>query len=280
VPSSLVRRIVTGVSLALGVAALLFVSARYPALRLPWIAAAVLSVLGSLELARMGKLRELRLGLPLVLASSGAALVVGFGTGRVEVLYWLAYAVAGFLSLATVLGRLALGISLPRGAVAWTVGLALWATVALHGLVVLMSWQGISGLIVFLVLCKIGDIFGYFVGRAIGVRHPFTTISPNKTVAGCVASLVAGIVAGLLFGLGGLLPGWGVGALLGLALNLASQAGDLAESWVKRTAGVKDSGTTFGPSGGVLDVVDSLLTSAPVAVLLWTLWYSSAMVNR
>ena len=136
-----------------------------------------------------------------------------------------------------------------------------------------------GGLIVFLVLTKIGDIFGYFVGRAIGVRHPFTTISPNKTVAGCVASLLAGIAAGLLFGLGGLLPGWFGGALVGLVLNLASQGGDLAESWVKRTAGVKDSGTAFGPSGGVLDVVDSLLTSAPVAVLLWTLWYSSGLAD-
>jgi len=279
VPSPLVRRIVTGVSLALGVTALLVLGHRYPNLRIPWIAATVLSVLGAFELAAMGRLREYRLGLPLVLASVGAALVVGYGTGRVEVLYWLAYPAAAFLALATVMGRRALGVSLPRGVSAWTVGLALWGTVALHGLVVITTRQGISSLIVFLVLCKIGDIFGYFVGRTIGVRHPFPTISPNKTVAGCVASLVAGIAAGLLFGLGGLLPGWLAGAIVGLALNLASQAGDLAESWVKRTAGVKDSGTTFGPSGGVLDVVDSLLTSAPVAVLLLTLWSSVGLVD-
>ena len=112
------------------------------------------------------------------------------------------------------------------------------------------------------------------------MRHLYLQIYVAFVVVAILCLVVAGIVAGLLFGLGGLLPGWGGGALLGLVLNLASQAGDLAESWVKRTAGVKDSGTTFGPSGGVLDVVDSLLTSAPVAVLLWTLWYSSAMVNR
>ena len=58
------------------------------------------------------------------------------------------------------------------------------------------------------------------------------------------------------------------GAFAGLALNLAAQGGDLLESLVKRRYGVKDSGTLFGPSGGVLDVVDSLLLTIPLALVL------------
>ena len=104
------------------------------------------------------------------------------------------------------------------------------------------------------------------------MRHPFPGISPNKTVAGCVASLVAGVVAGALFAAFDYPVDWKAGilggALLGLALNLAAQAGDLFESWVKRRAGVKDSSTIFGPSGGVLDVVDSLLFTVPLALLV------------
>ena len=59
-------------------------------------------------------------------------------------------------------------------------------------------------------------------------------------------------------------------------MNLASQAGDLLESVVKRRAGVKDSGTLFGPSGGVLDVVDSLLLSVPTALATWPLLFAWA----
>jgi phosphatidate cytidylyltransferase len=59
------------------------------------------------------------------------------------------------------------------------------------------------------------------------------------------------------------------GLAAGAAVNLAAQAGDLLESWIKRGAGVKDSGTWFGPSGGVLDLVDSLLLAVPAALLVW-----------
>jgi len=66
------------------------------------------------------------------------------------------------------------------------------------------------------------------------------------------------------------LPGaWWAGAVAGALVNLAAQAGDLLESVLKRRSAVKDSGTWFGPSGGVLDVVDSLLTTLPVALILW-----------
>lgn len=159
------------------------------------------------------------------------------------------------------------------GELRFTLVLALWAIAPLFGFVEIDGRGGTRGLIALVVLSKIGDIAAYFVGRAIGKRHPFPSISPNKTVAGFVASFVAATLAGVVVVALDLLPagelGWTGAALVGLAVNVAAQAGDLFESWVKRRAGVKDSGTWFGPSGGVLDVVDSLLFTTPVLVALW-----------
>lgn len=153
------------------------------------------------------------------------------------------------------------------------VGLALWIVPPLPALWHVWSTWSTSGLVAFLLLSKIGDTAGYYVGNAIGRRHPFPTISPGKTVAGCVGSLVAATLAGGACVAGGLLPdrplGIAGGLLAGALMNLAAQSGDLLESWVKRRAGVKDSSRVFGPSGGVLDQIDSLLLTVPMAVATW-----------
>ncbi len=138
---------------------------------------------------------------------------------------------------------------------------------------------GAAGLAVYIVLAKIGDIAGYYVGNLMGKRKPFPGISPGKTVAGCNASLITGILVGLLCVSLGVLDGarYGLlsGAILGAAVNVLAQAGDLLESAYKRRAGFKDSGTTFGPSGGMFDLIDSLILSAPVAAVLWPLLFQS-----
>lgn len=137
------------------------------------------------------------------------------------------------------------------------------------------SGWGTAGLVALIVLAKVGDVAGYYVGSAIGKRRPFPKISPGKTVAGCWGSFVVGTLAGGALVLAGALPSgpWGLagGLAAGAAVNLAAQAGDLLESWMKRGAGVKDSGTWFGPSGGVLDLVDSLLLAVPAALAVWPL---------
>ncbi len=131
------------------------------------------------------------------------------------------------------------------------------------------SWST-GGLVAFLLCAKIGDTAGYYVGTALGKHHPFPRISPGKTVEGCIGSFVAGAAAGGISAAGGLLPGGpAAGVAAGALVNLAAQAGDLLESWVKRKAGVKDSSGLFGPSGGLLDQLDSLLLSVPVALVAW-----------
>ena len=120
------------------------------------------------------------------------------------------------------------------------------------------------------------------MGKSIGKSHPFPSISPNKTTAGCVASLLAGAALGGLLVQSGVLsnaPGgaWGpvTGVLAGILINLAAQAGDLLESWVKRRAGVKDSSAWMGPSGGLLDLTDSLMLTIPTALLSWPLLFGA-----
>jgi phosphatidate cytidylyltransferase len=113
--------------------------------------------------------------------------------------------------------------------------------------------------------CKAGDSAGYFVGKTVG-RTPLCWVSPKKTWEGAIAGAAAGTAAaGLLGGACGLpLP---IGLSFGLTANLAGQGGDLLESWVKRCAGAKDSGDTFGEMGGALDLVDALLLAGPAAYL-------------
>lgn len=154
---------------------------------------------------------------------------------------------------------------------------SLWVALPLSGLVPILLFAGPAGLVALILLSKLGDVVGYYVGSAIGRTHPFPKISPGKTTAGCVGSLIAGTLAGYACQRMGLFPearfGIASGLLAGALVNLASQAGDLLESVAKRRSGVKDSGTTFGPSGGFLDLVDSLLLSVPVALLSWPLLF-------
>jgi len=158
--------------------------------------------------------------------------------------------------------------------------LALWIALPLAWLTVVRFHWGVPGLVALVVLSKAGDIAGYYFGSLLGKTHPFPRISPGKTTAGCVASFLAGSLLGVACEVFGLFPAARFplfsGLLAGAALNLASQAGDLLESVVKRRAGVKDSGTLFGPSGGVLDVVDSLLLSVPTAMATWPLLFAWA----
>jgi phosphatidate cytidylyltransferase len=151
--------------------------------------------------------------------------------------------------------------------------LALWLAPPLPFLFSLFQVYGSAGLVALLVLSKIGDTAGYYGGNAFGKRHPFPGISPGKTEWGCVASFLGATGMAALLHAAGVLPPspFGIrGALLaGASLNLAGQAGDLFESWIKRRAAVKDSSSCFGPSGGLLDQLDSFLFTIPMAAATW-----------
>jgi len=116
-----------------------------------------------------------------------------------------------------------------------------------------------------LIVSWAGDIGAYFVGRKFGRHKLAPRVSPNKSWEGAVASVAASVVlAGgyLLY----FVPGVSVleAVAISIAANVAGQFGDLAESAIKRGAGVKDSGTMLPGHGGFLDRVDSTLFVLPV----------------
>ena len=154
------------------------------------------------------------------------------------------------------------------------------------------QWAGAFYLLYLLLVVWAGDIFAYFVGKAIGRHLMAPRISPKKTWEGAAASVIASVAVGwLLFqyalpistallrvgliqrrdGLFGLeQPAMGPVIVITIIVNIAAQLGDLVESLIKRGAGVKDSGALLPGHGGMLDRIDALLFAAPV------LWYYAA----
>jgi phosphatidate cytidylyltransferase len=116
------------------------------------------------------------------------------------------------------------------------------------------------------------DSFAYFAGRSIGGPKLAPRISPSKTWSGLIGGLIGAELVGALaaywLGLG--IPFLYIGGLMGLI----AQAGDLFESWLKRRAGVKDSGSLLPGHGGVLDRLDGFLpvVLATLAILVIGAW--------
>lgn len=125
-------------------------------------------------------------------------------------------------------------------------------------------------------VAKSCDIGAYFAGRAFGRRKLITWLSPGKTweglAGGVTLSTAVGAAGAALGQEAGLSLDWWQGAVIGAALGLVGQAGDLVESLLKRDAGMKDSSTLLPGFGGALDVIDSALLAAPVAFWLLVLF--------
>lgn len=130
-------------------------------------------------------------------------------------------------------------------------------------------WEGTLLVLMPVTVTWVCDTAAYFVGRKLGKKRLAPRVSPGKTVEGGVAGLIGAASVGVLMGLVlGDLPSFPVsplaGGLMGLALGVAAQLGDLAESVLKREAGVKDSGTLLPGHGGALDRLDALLFTIPL----------------
>jgi len=110
------------------------------------------------------------------------------------------------------------------------------------------------------------DMLGYFVGRKLGGPRFWPSISPKKTWSGTLAGWVGALVlAACLFINGN--AGWGV-LLAGPLLAIAGQFGDIAESWLKRRVGVKDSSELIPGHGGALDRFDAMTGALLLALVL------------
>ncbi len=138
-----------------------------------------------------------------------------------------------------------------------------------------LRWLDPSGLplAVAFFVPKAGDIGAYLFGHLLGRHLMSPRLSPKKTWEGAAGGMLFSVLAmlGLLRGVA--MPAWSVAAAIafGIAVSLAAQLGDLAESLIKRDGNVKDAAARIPGFGGVLDVIDSILFAAPVVYLGWRL---------
>jgi len=164
-------------------------------------------------------------------------------------------------------GRTPLEETLPAlGALAFGIPYFVLPIASLHCLKLLDPW------LVFLLMLIVwlGDTAAYYVGSRVGRHKLAPLISPKKSWEGAAASFAIALVAAAAWSvwrLGRLDPG-----ILAVAAftSVAAQVGDLVESMIKRSAGVKDSGSVLPGHGGLLDRLDAMLFGAPV--LLFALW--------
>ncbi len=125
--------------------------------------------------------------------------------------------------------------------------------------------HGVAWIFFMLTVTWLGDTGAYFAGRALGKHKLYEKISPKKTWEGAIGGALTAVAGGLVVRAIGL-PDAGLVSVIVLAvlLDAAGVVGDLTESMIKRTFGVKDSGRIMPGHGGILDRVDSLLFTSPV----------------
>jgi phosphatidate cytidylyltransferase len=118
-----------------------------------------------------------------------------------------------------------------------------------------------------------GDTGGYFAGRFLGRHKLYEAVSPKKTIEGSIGGL-GGSVFGAVLAHFWFLPSLSLahGIILALVAGALGQAGDLGESVLKRSTGVKDSGAIVPGHGGILDRVDALLVTSAVT-FLYSIWF-------
>ena len=206
-----------------------------------------------------------RLGARFPKAVTGAAVVVTCGA-----LGWAGGATHVVLMAATItVGTISVGVG-RRGAEALhDVSAALFALLylglPLGALVAIRVAGGREALLLLLVCVMMSDTAQYYGGLAFGRRLLAPAISPKKTIEGAAAGLVAGTLVMLIIG-GWWLPAIGPAAraLLGSTVVGLGLMGDLFESGLKRSAGVKDTSGLIPGHGGMLDRIDGLLFATPL----------------
>jgi phosphatidate cytidylyltransferase len=125
-----------------------------------------------------------------------------------------------------------------------------------------------------LALAFSSDTLAYFAGRGFGKHKLYEAVSPKKTIEGSIGGLFGGVIAMVGFGHYWLAPELPIvhAVVLGVIGSVLGQLGDLVESMIKRTFGIKDSGNVLPGHGGMLDRVDGLLFVAPLVYYYAKLW--------
>ena len=136
-------------------------------------------------------------------------------------------------------------------------------------------------ILIFFLVVLLNDAFAWGAGMVFGKNNRgFLVVSPSKSIAGFIGGLAASVSTGIIAAI--LIPGafsstvvssMSAGAILGFGAGIAAALGDLGESAIKRSAGVKDSGSLILGRGGALDSIDSLALAAPVYYMLYRILF-------
>jgi len=196
------------------------------------------------------------------------AIAVAWVGGWLFVLFWAAAACIVLWEWS----RLVIGAPTRQYAVfaAWMIAGLFYAGVLLLAPVTLRRDPalGFVAMLFLFAIVWVTDIAAYFVGRAVGGPKLWVVVSPNKTWSGALGGMVGGAAAALLvcrFAGLDLAP---MLVLVAFALSIASQAGDLLESAIKRHFGAKDASQLIPGHGGLMDRLDGFLTAVLAAVMV------------
>ena len=190
----------------------------------------------------------------------GACAALGSGAAPLDVV---------LLTAVITIGALAVGAGHPGPAVLRDAAAAilpiLYIGLPLGALAAVRALAGREALLLLMGTIVISDSAQYYTGRAFGRRPLAPAISPKKTLEGAMGGMITGTLA-FVIGARIVFPGATLLliALVGAAITALGIVGDLFESLLKRSAGVKDSGAIIPGHGGVLDRIDSWLFAAPV----------------
>lgn len=138
--------------------------------------------------------------------------------------------------------------------------------------------QGAGYCLLLLFGVLVTDTFCYFVGCKFGKHKLAPVISPNKTIEGAIGGAVMCLFFVLLIGIPLGLP-WYHALILGILIAIFAQLGDLAESMIKRDAGVKDSSSILPGHGGFLDRTDSYILTIPIVYYYLLLFVNNDFIN-
>ncbi|MFN7001827.1 MAG: phosphatidate cytidylyltransferase [Roseinatronobacter sp.] len=197
-------------------------------------------------------------------ARFGKAEAAGITASVALFVFWLQLAGPWLLgAMVLTVGLLSWRFPNDRGIAAGYLALILFAGL---GLMVLRSDFGLTWVLWLVALVIGSDVAGYFAGRILGGPKLWPRVSPKKTWSGTVAGWVLAALIGLAF-MGPLGAGVGL-VIVSVLVAMAGQAGDIAESAIKRHAGVKDSSNLIPGHGGVMDRFDAMIAAALMVLLL------------
>jgi phosphatidate cytidylyltransferase len=236
----------------------------------------------------------------LLCGTAASELASMFAAKHIVVHKVFAVFLGAFIPLGTVLGSAVIGLNLTLGAVfagviiivfktllhpletietvlarfAAETAILLYPGLLLSAVILLGACENAAMVILFyLAVVLANDSFAWFFGILFGKgNRGVVKVSPNKSVAGFSGGILSSIALGLIFQHYIAFEKQEAGVVIALFTAIAATAGDLGESALKRSVGVKDSGSLFPGRGGILDSLDSLATAAPVFYFLYTLF--------